>query len=502
MLVGEYAEVADAIHSRTPGSDTGGQRQSRVITAERTLEETTNKADQGAVLVLPSTRNQRNKPPPLQLQLPHQSLIQIKAAEFRARSEVLTANPLKAGGANPLINEGMASSSTDHVYDSVDAISTPTTTTPEAAKVLGAEAGASSSKYPPIYHVLEGPTPTPDSVSEQSTPTSINPQPSVPPKPPRSRQRIQSCASFDENDHKSVQSQLRSVMVIYEGMPERERSASSLLFPPNVTRGAVRDSESQPSTAKNMQKFAGKEQQAIKKTVKANSTNSSQVCFQKNGADSTVYKTKEHDFQSELPKIPQRMSSEMLKENKRPKQLSKKTKAGGDSTNDEEGHYYAQPFTKNRKYSAECQLFDDPAYYAQSCGGSQKLASSTDSATETQTFDNPSYAMPSPKSKPDITQSADNLFDDPKYNSPGAAADSHSLRVRFDDSKYSQNQGRNVLRRHLLDRDRKGVCHSSSVDHFSGSSGSEYPDELRGNSLTNVADELSSRVHGLKVTNL
>jgi hypothetical protein len=522
LLLGEYAEVVDAIHSRPPGSDIGVQRQSRLMMPASTLEETTNRSEEGPVLVLPLIRERGvcTKPPPLQLQLHHQSLIKRKAAEFRARSEVLTANPLKAGGANPLITDSTASGSTEHVYDSVDSVTTPTTT-PEAAVVFGAQLGGSS-KHPPIYHVLEGPTPVPHT----SEPSPVNPQTSAPPKPPRSRQRIQSCAELDArspetNEHpqlKSVQRQLSSVVAIYEGMPERERSASSLLLSPHVTRGAGRDSEMpqkdfkehvyralhESSHAKNTLQLAGKEQQHKEKTVKTNSENGSQVCFQKKAEASTVYKTKEHDFQSELPKIPQWMSSEIPKENRRPQHLAKKARAGGDSNRAEEGQYYAQPFANKRQSSAE--LFDDPAYCTQSCGGSQKLASSTDSAIETPHFDDPSYATPSPKSKQDITQSADSLFDDPKYNRSGATADSRSLGVRFDDPKYNPIQLRNVLTRRLMEGE-QGVRHSSSADHFGASSGAEFSDDLEGklrggNSLTNLAEQRSGRGRGFKATNV
>ena len=505
--------MVDAIHSRPPGSDIGGLRQSRLMMPERTLEETTNRSEEGPVLVLPLIRERGvcTKPPPLQLQLHHQSMIKRKAAEFRARSEVLIANPLKAG-ANHLITDSTASDSTEHVYDSVDSVTTPTTTTtPEAAAVLGAQLGGSTN-YPPIYHVLEGPTPVP----QTSEPSPVNPQPSVPPKPPRSRQRIQSCAALDArspetNEHpqlRSVQRQLSSVVAIYEGMPERERSASSLLLSPHVTRGAGRDSETpqkdfkehvyralhESPHAQNTPQLAGTRQQHKEKTVKTNNENGSQVCFQKKAEESTVYKTKEHDFQSELPKIPQRMSSEIPKENMHPQHLAKKARAGGDSNRAEEGQYYAQPFVNKRQSSAECHVFDDPAYCTQSCGGSKKLASSTDSAIETPHFDDPSYATPSPNSKQDITQSADSLFDDPKYNSSGAIADRRSLRVKFDDPKYNPVQVRNVLTRRLMEGERKGVRHSSSADHFGASiysSGAEFSDDLEGklrggNSLTNL----------------
>lgn len=527
LLLGEYAEVVDAIPSRPPGCNSEDQRQSRVWLAERTTEESTNNAEEGPALVLPPLpvreRLRYTKPPPLQLQLPQQSLIQRKAAEFRARSEVVTANPLKAGRAFALISDRRESGKIDHVYDSVDAVTSPNTT-PEAVKVLGAQQGGNSSKAPPIYHVLEGPTPVPDSGDEPGTPAPVNPQPTVPPKPPRSRERIQSCASLDseistQSQVKFIQKQLSSVMEFYQGVQDRERSVSSVALPPRAVRGEVRDSDTpqrdfkehvyhtleDSSTAKNMPQFSGKGQQHKEKTVKANSANISKMHYQEKAEESTVYKTKEHDFQSEVPKIPQQISSKMAKENKHPKQLSQKP---------EEGECYAQPYTRHRKPSAECRLFDDPAYCTQSCSGSQKLDSSTDSAIESPNFDDPSYATPSgPKSRQDVNQSADSLFDDPKYHSPATKPDSptsRSLRVRFDDPKYNPTQGRNVLHKRLLERERKGVRHSSSVDHFSPSiysGGTEFldhcEDKVRGNSLTNLTEQVGDcRVRGLKATNV
>ena len=509
MLLGEYAEVVDALHPNTTGQDNEAQSQRMVCITERVPVE-----EDGQLADLPSMR-ERSKclnPTVQQLKQHCESLAKKREAVLRTRSDAVTTNPHKLSVCDPLKDNA------DHLYDSVNTLAT-THSMPEEGKVVGAQENLGP-KVPPVYHVLEGPTPKQPvtaAVVEQETLTHSMNSPAAPPKPPRSRQRL-SCVSLDRTGTgmKSIDKQLSSVMAIYEEVPDRERSNTSLLLPPHVVREA-RGGATPQDTAKdhvyhvleelpssqNTPEFAEPEKQHAKKTVKANTANVSQACRRENAQQFVVYKTKASNFQSELPKSPQPISQEMVGENKCPKHRQPKKVTNS--------HSSAEPCT-NTVLAPQCQLFDDPAYCTHSYGGSQKLASSTDSAISSPQFDEPSYATPFVKQGGNSSQSSDSLFDDPKYNSRGFTAERStvgSLRAKFDCPKHYPIHGRIILHRRLLEGERRKVRHSSSVEHFGPSVYSSTDDlmdgsesKLRGNSMTDLTHQSGNRVHKLKVTHL
>ena len=442
---------------------------------------------------MPSSVRKQCKPTALKLQQQRESLVKETETAFRARSGVVTSNPLKV-----TVAENSAASNADHLYASVETI-TSSNTTPEAVKTSGDQCH----KPPPLYHVLEGPTPTEPrsgALGEKRD------SPCVPPKPPRSRPRIVSSISLDDrgtepNGLRSVDRQLSSVMAIYEEVPDRGRSKTALLLPLGPVKGAANDNKT-PNTDNKQHIYhvleepctGGHNNTSESPAAKiAAMVNNANAFHRENAEESAVCKTQQASFHSEVPKIPQRMPTEIAKENMCTKlDFSKKMTTDKGPT-----RVYTEPCTR-RDTTPQCHLFDDSTYCTHSCSGSDKLASSTDSAIASPQFDDPCYATPSMRSKQgrNLSRSSDGLFDDPTYSSSEFKADRSTagrVRVTLAGSKPRPMHGRNVLHRRVLEQERKGVRHSSSVEHFghpsvnSNATSSSSVNKFKGNSMTDLS---------------
>lgn len=490
MTAGGYAEVFDAIRQQPTT-----ERESRVIVdldysciADEQPQETITERD-GVTSSGNSSIRKNKKGKPKVLPPPrHQSLAKEKVAAVCAGGRALSRH-----------------NSTEHLYDSVNE---SLDSRDHMYHVLESpKTGNRQEDTSHLYQVLDGPTivDPPDLRDDQGPPKGLNPPLPLPKPLPgyAKKRRVQSCVggnSVQLNDllatsgsvssgKKSIESQVRSVMAIYEEVPAegKSRSSSAILLPPPIkkkpeTKSGVAKKEKEPvyhaleecSSAEDASRGTSGTEEQLKKeqTVKTNSDSVFQKDPRENAALSNVCKTESTGFQSELPKATKRTHSEKAEECK-----------------------YAEPVSlkKDTESTHVCDLFDDPAYCTQRhTTPSTEKSVGTCAATDKGQPEEPSYATPSTGIKQIDTPSQHLavLFDDPKYNRPVAreAGVSQIEKVVFDDPRYQPVHGPfHTTNRRVSGTKKRVVRHSSSVENFS---------HLLYSNTTDFLDASDRRSHG------
>lgn len=464
MIVEDYAEVLDALHSPTADTNNGVSGQNSTCMTDSSPDHVTK--DEGTTTP-ENILNKRESKRKLTLSIP---LRRTSVVNDRAISECTSSS----GNTIP-------KSSTEHLYDSID---------------------VHASGQGPVYHVLE----PPNSAGQQDLPVG-NPEktatlPPVPPKPKTGfafRHRLETCATvsptefhgekkaFANSHRRSVIDQLRSVIAIYEEVPTDKKESSSIALPPRPAKQETqRDNTEQKKdhvyhvletctppephekSTSHVISHTLREQQKQEEPLKENKPSVTKTRSNVDERIFNVYQTRDE------PQLPM-------------------------GTKPPEENTYAEPVAPKRKLGddkSHACFFDDPSYCTQSHGArhTSKMGNEQ-SSIKPSPYDDPSYTTPIVRAKKNEGPSPNTecLFDDPKYNC--AKVSTNDSKVKFDDPKYhlpfhtdQQPQRRKVPCKKL-------PRHSFSVDNMCGSvysSTEEFLDaseqSVRGKSVDDLMD--------------